>query len=154
MLQRSDSRDLVHNWQKMNMVRLVLETVATEDYPAFCRLPTNTIIRTSPEFLAALPPTIREYFTLQAGMWGQDNVEKEGITDSWGNWYNMFITVTNGVGYPPTNFWLLNWSNGPNGKNEFNRGYGKGDDVAMQPFNITVYPPLPPQDASWHPPLP
>src|SRR5258708_15399463 len=89
MLQRSDSRDLVHNWQKMNMVRLVLETVATEDYPAFCRLPTNTIIRTSPEFLAALPPTIREYFTLQAGMWGQDNVEKEGITDSWGNWYNM-----------------------------------------------------------------
>jgi len=138
----------------MTMIRGVLDGLFIQDYPAFCKLPTNTIIRTSPEFVAALPPAIKEDYIRPSSGWSQVDVEKEGIVDFWGNWYNVFISVTNEARYQQTNFWVLTWSNGPNGKSEFNLGYGKGDDVAMEPFNITVGPSLPPQDKAWHPPLP
>ncbi len=81
------------------------------------------------------------------------HVETDGIVDYWGNWFNLFITVTNDFRYPETNFWVLRWSNGPNGKNAFNLGYAKGDDVAMEPFSITVDPSPVRQDPAWHPPL-
>jgi len=151
--ERIGRRHLVENWNQMRLVRIVLEAFAGEDYPAFCRLPTNTIIRTSPEFVAALPPMAKEACTNAFDYRPWTHVETDGIVDYWGNWFNLFITVTNDFRYPETNFWVLRWSNGPNGKNAFNLGYAKGDDVAMEPFSITVDPSPVRQAPAWHPPL-
>jgi len=49
-------RHLEDNWYQMRLLKIVLDTFAAEDYPGFLRkLPTNTVIRTSPGIVAALP---------------------------------------------------------------------------------------------------
>jgi len=84
MLEGIGRRHLEDNWYQMRLLKIVLDTFAAEDYPGFCKLPTNTVIRTSPEFVAALPPMAKETCTNSFDYRPWIHVETDGIVDFWG----------------------------------------------------------------------